>query len=85
MEHLEQDIKHIRETLDTQGEILARLSNALTGDKEFGTKGLAQICQENSDYIEKDKLAKARMAGIASVISIVGATITTLFIKIFGK
>lgn len=85
MERLEQDIKHIRATLETQGEILSRLSNALTGDKDFGTKGLAQMCQENTDYIQNDKLAKARMAGISSIISIVGATITTVLIKIFTK
>ena len=85
MERLEQDIKHIRATLETQGEILSRLSNALTGDKDFGTKGLAQMCQENTDYIQNDKLAKASMAGISSIISIVGATITTVLIKIFTK
>lgn len=85
MPNVEQDIKHIRATLDQQGEILTRLSSALTGDKEYGTKGLAQICKENSEYIEKDKVSKARMAGVASIISVVGATLTSVFIKIFMK
>ena len=82
-QNLEQDIRHIRRTLDSQGEVLSRLSNALTGDREFGTKGLAQMCQENTDYIQDHKISKARMAGVASIISVVGATITSLFIKLF--
>tara|TARA_R110000751_G_scaffold42630_1_gene98843 strand:- start:156 stop:416 length:261 start_codon:yes stop_codon:yes gene_type:complete len=85
MEHLEQDIKHIKECVDAQGEILSRLSNALTGDKKFGTKGISQMCVENSAYIEKDKLVKAKITGIASIVSVIGAAITTVLMKIFFK
>jgi hypothetical protein len=86
MDKLEQDIQEIKKTLESQAEILTRISTALSGDRVFGTKGIVDQCKENTDYIEKDKLFKAKVTGIATGISTFFAIITSIIMKsIFNK
>ena len=77
----EKDIEYIRQTLDKQSEILVRLSNAIQGDKEYGTKGLAEMCRINSEYIQNDKLFKAKITGIATGISLFVGVVTSIVMK----
>jgi len=81
MEKLEQELDAIRKALTEQGETLNRISAALSGDKQFGTKGIVEQCKDNTIYIEKDKLFKARVTGIATGISTFFAIITSIIMK----
>lgn len=86
MERFEQDIQDIKKTLESQAEVLTRISTALSGDRDFGTKGIVQQCKENTEYIEKDKLFKARVTGIATGVSTFFAIITSIIMKsLFNK
>lgn len=81
MDNFQKDIHEIRRSLEIQAEILTRISTALSGDKDFGTKGIVEQCKENADYIEKDKLFKARVTGIATGVSTFFAIISSIIMK----
>tara|TARA_R110000751_G_scaffold282463_1_gene385614 strand:+ start:1589 stop:1849 length:261 start_codon:yes stop_codon:yes gene_type:complete len=85
MADIEKDVLHIKRALDAQGKILSRLSNAITGDEEFGTTGIANQCKKNSEYIQNDKLFKAKVTGIASGISAFFAVVTSVIMKMIFK
>jgi hypothetical protein len=59
----------------------ARLETSVMGDEKAGVKGIVKTQKEHSEYIEKDKKFKAKVAGGATVFGI----LWTLLLKFWDK
>ena len=46
---LKEEIDQIKEIVESQGETLKKIHNAIVGDKEFGQKGLVELVNNNTN------------------------------------
>ena len=62
---------------------LIRLNQTVIGNKEYGHKGLVQQVNEHIEYIEKEKVYKAKLIGGATVVGVVYGIVLKFWDKIF--
>jgi len=61
---------------------VAAIKSAIVGNPEMRLNGLAHKVNENSEYIERDRLFKAKAVGMLAALEIAGIA---FFEFIFGK
>ena len=74
---LKEEIDQIKEIVESQGETLKKIHNAIVGDKEFGQKGLVELVNNNTNWITSQKYFWAKIYGGIAV----GTTIVTIISK----
>ena len=78
------ELQEIHDRLNSIEVTLAKLTQAVIGDKAFGQKGLVEQVNEHRKYIENDKALKNKFIGGSLVIGVVWTALLKFWDKIFG-
>ena len=78
------ELGEIHDRLNSIEVTLAKLTQAVIGDKAFGQKGLVEQVNEHRKYIEGDKALKNKFIGGSLVIGVVWTALLKFWDKIFS-
>jgi hypothetical protein len=78
------ELQEIHDRLNSIEVTLAKLTQAVIGDKAFGQKGLVEQVNEHRKYIENDKALKNKFIGGSLVIGVLWTALLKFWDKIFG-
>jgi hypothetical protein len=78
------ELQEIHDRLNSIEVTLAKLTQAVIGDKAFGQKGLVEQVNEHRKYIENDKALKNKFIGGSLVIGVVWTALLKFWDKIFS-
>ena len=78
------ELQEIHDRLNSIELTLAKLTQAVIGDKAFGQKGLVEQVNEHRKYIEGDKDLKNKFIGGSLVIGVVWTALLKFWDKIFS-
>ena len=81
---LRYELQEIHDRLNSIEVTLAKLTQAVIGDKAFGQKGLVEQVNEHRKYIEGDKALKNKFIGGSLVIGVVWTALLKFWDKIFS-
>jgi hypothetical protein len=78
------ELQEIHDRLNSIEVTLAKLTQAVIGDKAFGQKGLVEQVNEHRKYIENDKALKNKFIGGSLVIGVIWTALLKFWDKIFS-
>ena len=83
-ETLRYELQEIHDRLNSIEVTLAKLTQAVIGDKAFGQKGLVEQVNEHRKYIENDKALKNKFIGGSLIIGVFWTALLKFWDKIFS-